>query len=296
MMSGAVYRPVLPDDLAELSINDNNVNNREEFVLLRNKERRDKAYAEKNANNIQPQTNVKLSNNRVLIIGLIIIVMILIAIIAIQIIRHKKFQQDNDALTPQRNKEVNKQHTTAHQKPANAAAQHEIIDNNMLQQYMRKAPPSNHQQKPAMALHNAKENFNKKEKLTSIIENTDDNHDDEVVRMRETINTLLHENYENDTVSGGNENIVNAHVIVMGEISRRKHDEAHIVLDETLTGDETDVDANADADVDADVDDDMDNHVGGKCTFILVSGKRQGQQCLRKCGDDLNRCINHKDK
>lgn len=325
-MEGTTYRPVLPDDMADLACcvdTNQHANDREAFVLARNIERQKqsrenaKKAAEPPANTNNKEATVKLSNNRVLTIGLIIVVIFLIIIIAIQIIRHRKAQAEiNESNNADQQNQIplpiipDKTHgggKDTQPKPR----KDDVIDDNTLQQYMRKTPQSTQPRKSAMETFNDKNNINEKEQLSTIIEDNDDEPDLETARMRETINSILHEKHVDDEMRNGDYNIVGAHVIVMGEMNRRsdakKDVGAHIVLDEALTDDNDSTDRTNDADADAgadvydndnDADDDDENidAVSGKCTFILISGKRQGQICSRKCADKQTRCINHKDK
>ena len=105
MMEGAMYRPVLPDDSVTVNLgSDTQIHpEREPFATRARQARRYPHTKGANTNtNTDPSKQcgqktldgkkipVKLSDNKVLIIGLLIIVVIMIIIIVIQVIRHRR--------------------------------------------------------------------------------------------------------------------------------------------------------------------------------------------------------------
>lgn len=308
-MEGTSYRPILPDEATAAEICSGNrvgypeatlQQQRHRSIRPNNSARQQQAQPAQPAQPAKkvdakdgPKKPVVLSNNKVLTIGLLIIVVILIIIIVIQIMRSRKMCEENEEHTKTTHTEPNNTRP-----PTSAKQQTPNINDNLLKQYMKKKPIELRKKMSAMASYvtGRKENDDIK-RMETIVENASQTTDSEHSAMRDNINSILQEQHDDDELTAmqdGSEQLVSADETVHNEIARQKHSFRQQVRDEALVTQDDDDDADGGAIVEEMYDD--DEIPLGVCNFILVSGKRQGQQCGRKCADETNKCIRHHGK
>jgi hypothetical protein len=330
MMQGVMYRPVLPDDsvVIDLGSDAQKPIECEQFDGFSHRPRKHQHHRSENTKKSKPSTPVqqsedtkrpivKLSNNKVLTIGLLVIVVILIIGIVIQIFRHGRSHEksENNISSDYTTKDdcSNTQRFDPPPKLQQQPPKSEVVADSMLREYMRKKPVKLKERESAMTSHaHGRSADDDDAHMKTILEESETLEDSEYSQMRDNINNLLHEQSvdgEDDAMGTGSLQIIQSEYAVRSAQSKYSNLNQPKVADEALieqiypndehentysmSGDSV-IDINADADDDDD--DDDDDEPVGVCTFILVSGKRSGQQCGRKCGDVKSRCIRHKDK
>jgi hypothetical protein len=311
-MEGTSYRPILPDEATTEEICSGNRPGFPE-ITLQNKQRnsiRPKQHhqsirpprvtaVKKDATTDDVKKHIVLSNNKILTIGLFVIVVILIIIIIIQIMRSRKICEEDEDI---KKKTPPKPGSTTKLTQQHVVKQN--VNDNLLKQYMQKKPKALRKKMSAMASYvSGRKPDDDSQRIQTIVEESSTEPDPEHAAMRSNINAILQEGKDdNDTeLQEGSTNIVDAEEIVQREIARMRNGSRQHVRDEALIEQsEFIADTNGGViveEIDDDTNEDSDDEAPlGTCTFILVSGKRQGQQCGRKCSDSTDRCVRHHGK
>lgn len=300
-MQAASYRPILPDEATTAEICSGNRPGFPEHTKLPHHHPSQIPHTQPPAKPAPTGSKIPviLSNNKDLIIGLIVIVVILIIIIVIQIMRSRK-----------KNEEDEENAKILHVPPPSPNVVHTSTDtasninDKLLKQYMKKKPTGLRQQMSSMASYVT----GRKEKdddvhMSTIIEESASVPDKEQESMRSNINTILREQLDDDGVlQDGAKSVVEAENIVYTEMQHQQNKFRHNVRDEALLdqnedGDDANVSGGARIiEIDNDDDGDDDEIEFGTCNFILLSGKRTGQLCGRKSTDAANKCVRHHNK
>jgi Na+-transporting methylmalonyl-CoA/oxaloacetate decarboxylase gamma subunit len=285
-MNSVNYKPILPDDLYSSS---QSTNVEDEFIHPKNKEQKQDINNSKDYKKKHYPIPVNLTQNKVLITGMIIVIIILLIIITIIVIKHRRESSSYDSPYNEsedknneklRNKKSEYKYEDDSQNQRNKVEENKTIDNYILRQYMekRKHTPDQDVKKPISAM--GQKNKIEKQHMNTIEEDdTNEFVDKEYSKTRETIGGLLNE-YDKDYDDS----------MVMPDDNKNNDKEivkkyTKVIEDETI--EEQSVNDEAD---------DEEDQVVLICESVLVSGKRSGQQCERKCTDGSNLCGRHKGK
>jgi len=290
------YRPILPDDNDDTNMRPSGIFN---TFAQSNKEnvKTNKPPPDNKKPLVAPQ-QVKLTQNKVLIVGLCVIVVILVTVLIFQILKHRRQQSEadeenklnnskcNDNMDNKKNKSDiadndNNMKNQLNELDRKKKEENKVMDNYILRQYMEKrqqTPPVQNVPVAAMEQKNKIESF----KMQTIEEDDKGEFvDKEYSKTREKIGDLINE-YDikyDDSMGAGTRN--NSPVSV-------KLNKVNEVINETI-------DEQNEEEVDSDSDK-SEVKISKLCESILVSGKRAGQQCERKCPDGFSMCVNHKGK
>jgi hypothetical protein len=319
MMDNTVYRPVLPDDNSSGQLcpevkryehnrgvfPPTNAQRQQQQQQQQQLQQKQQHCGPKTLNTNKPEekTPVHLSNNKVLIIGLLIIVVVLITVIVIQIRRHRKSTNNDTKRASHTERVTGGDQNTHHndfydhddQQHHKNQRQSEDINDNMLREYMKKTPRKLKERKSSMATHaNGKSTRDDDNNMYTIIEDGTTLEDKEYSQMRNSINTILHTQKDddvNESMETGSQRLQDAEDDARISMSQAAYQPK--ISDEALIEQECSITEYENSDDGYAKDDDEQNE---SCMFVLVSGKRVGQNCGRKCVDTTCRCVRHKDK
>jgi hypothetical protein len=287
-MNTVNYRPILPDDNYQQTKSDNfkpqttredvciNINDEEDVVNPDVKKKRQ----------LVP---VKLTQNKVLLVGLFVVLVIIVIAIVVTVIKHRKeaaennkkldiddnspnteihknTQNENYENTQNENYE-NKQNENYEKKQME---EKKTIDNYILRQYMEKRKQTPVSENTPVSAMGGRQKI-VKQKLPVVEEDDSEEFvDKEYSKTREVIGGLLNEydkDYDDAMVTPPEETVS----------SEKKY--TSTIEDESLE--------------EVSVDGEEEEQVVRLCESVLISGKRVGQQCERKCTDGSNICGRH---